>query len=108
MKERQYKNQCLDDPPDPYRTCLTRSSDPEIFDLNAGVDDDGGRCEAREIRRNVYNLGAQLYKKGRPYPEGVPGPYKQPYSIVGREVRTAGSMHVSLFEVAKKVCMSSQ
>lgn len=94
LNNRQFKNICLD-PPDQYRTCFARAIDSS---------NDVTGCD--KITRNSYNLGAQLHKKNRPIPEGIPKPYTPPYIITERdaiEARTDGKMHISLFEVNQKV-----
>jgi len=90
---RQYRNICLTDPPDRYRTCFSRIEDPK---------NDLQNCD--KIQRNSYNLGAQMYLRGRTIPEGVPAPYTMPF-VRGefRETRTEGKMHLSFFQVANRV-----
>ena len=104
--QRHYRNVCLE-PPDRYRTCFARAVDPSN-DLAEGS------CD--KINRNAYNLGAMLYKEKREIPEGLPVPYTAPYVQTGQgggqtrgraraggELRTEGRMHLSLFQVSKKV-----
>ncbi|KAL7536384.1 hypothetical protein ACHAXR_009333, partial [Thalassiosira sp. AJA248-18] len=92
QQNRKFRNVCLTDPPDKYRTCFARTIDPT---------NDVEGCD--KITRNTYNLGAQLYKRGRPIPDGITKPYTEPYMKRGIESRTEGKMHISLFQVNKQV-----
>ena len=75
-----------------FRTCYSRTIDPSNT-LTA--------CNT--VERNGYNFAAQLYKRDRPIPSGLPMPYTEPYAVKTKESKTEGQMHVSLFQSAKEV-----
>ena len=87
---RQFRNVCLD-PPDRYRTCISRTINPknDVEDCN-------------HIERNGYNFAAQLHKRDRPIPSYLPPLYTLPF-IASRviEERTPGNMHLTIFQAAK-------
>eukprot|EP00804_Cyclotella_cryptica_P000779 CCRYP_001041-RB/>CCRYP_001041-RB protein AED:0.02 eAED:0.02 QI:170/1/1/1/1/0.66/3/964/479 len=91
-QNRNYRNICLD-PPDRFRTCLSREEDP-TNDLQG--------CDA--ILRNSYNMGALFLQRGKwPPPSDDPDyiephvPYTEPY-IKNDEVMTLGFMHLTLLQ----------
>jgi len=84
-------------PPDRYRTCFACNRNKH-FDLPPLEKDECGRTKYT-IRRDAYNLGAQLYKDEMKIPKGVPRPYTCPCAKEG-ESRVEGEFQVSFFDTS--------